>query len=131
MFNRGDIIRPTDGNRYGLPTTMRFLVRRVLSPIHIRVTIVDTSGGVNYRVGQEFVLDASEFELAKPKTERKELSMWVDKEGNGIKFADMDLAHLLNVVAMLHRKEGKKNEQRSKLVSLEKELAKRLQKRLA
>lgn len=63
--------------------------------------------------------------------ERQDLSVWVDSNGGGIPFKDMTTAHLMNVVAMLYRREGGKNTQRSKLVTLEKELLRRLKEQYA
>ncbi len=61
------------------------------------------------------------------KNDLEKLHMWIDKEGGEMLIKELETAHLLNIVAMLYRKEGKKNFQRHKLVTLEKELVKRLQ----
>lgn len=61
------------------------------------------------------------------KNDLEKLHMWIDKEGGEMPIKELGTAHLLNIVAMLYRKEGKKNFQRHKLVTLEKELVKRLQ----
>lgn len=50
---------------------------------------------------------------------------WVTQHGETIKIEELDLSHLLNIVALLYRKGGEDNPQRPKLVTLEKEIMKR------
>lgn len=52
--------------------------------------------------------------------------VWITGTGDEINIVDLDLSHLLNIVALLYRKGGEDNPQRPKLVSLEKEVIKRL-----
>jgi len=53
---------------------------------------------------------------------------WKTSEGKKIKIVKLETPHLASIVALLLRneKDGKKNPQRSKIISLKKELVKRL-----
>jgi hypothetical protein len=53
------------------------------------------------------------------------LDVWVTQHGEEIKFCNLETGHLLNIVAMLHRRDD--CPQRNKLISLHKEVVKRLQ----
>jgi hypothetical protein len=54
------------------------------------------------------------------------LDTWVSQTGVQIKIKDLSTDHLLNIVALLYCRGGKDNPQRMKLVTLEKEVVKRL-----
>lgn len=54
----------------------------------------------------------------------KRLDSWTSQDGRTTKFCDLKMDHLLNIVAVLER--NKDNLQRHKIISLKKELVKRL-----
>lgn len=56
----------------------------------------------------------------------EDLDKWTSQDGTVKEIKQLELDHLLNIVAMLHRRQGRENVQRNKLVTLEKELVKRL-----
>lgn len=62
------------------------------------------------------------------KTASKRIDVWVSKDGQETAFTDLKMDHLLNIVALLHRGWEHDNPQRHKLITLEKELLKRLAK---
>jgi hypothetical protein len=51
--------------------------------------------------------------------------IWITQAGDEIRIKELDMSHLLNIVALLYRRGGEGNAQRHKLVTLEKELMKR------
>lgn len=57
---------------------------------------------------------------------KHDLDVWITQEGKRIAFKDLDTSHLLNIVALLYRGWENNNPQRNKLISLEKELVRRL-----
>lgn len=54
------------------------------------------------------------------------LDEWRSASGTTAKIAELETGHLLNIVAKLYRPDGVRNNQRNKLVTLEKEVVKRL-----
>lgn len=53
-------------------------------------------------------------------------SVWVSSDGRVTAIKELKTDHLCNIVALLLRDSGRAHEQRSKIISLKKELVKRL-----
>lgn len=113
MFKKGDLVR-RDG--------LIFVVHSVNKP-YMRIT---SKGNPGVPDGIAVTVLVRECQIIKP-SKRNNLSTWETQAGDIIDICKLETPHLLNIVAMLHRKGSEKNPQRSKLVTLEKEAIRRLQ----
>ena len=82
------------------------------------------------RYSNRFFFGESRFERPDTPMTAKDcpVNSWKTSEGKKIKIVKLETPHLASIVALLLRneKDGKKNPQRSKIISLKKELVKRL-----
>lgn len=127
MFNVGDIVKGLQNrDDYHRGISFSRSTFEVMSTDQVIMSVRVLSCPDPRRIGSQFFVEQSWFELVSGPAERQDLSVWVARDGSGIPFREMTTAHLTNVIAMLYREGGKGNDQRSKLVSLEKELLRRL-----
>lgn len=121
MFNEGDTVQYTG---------LQFVVRAV-SGSRLRIA---TFGNPYHPDGVELSIASRVCTLiqraGKGKLPKLGLSTWETQNGDIIPIKDLEMSHLLNIVALLYRKGQEKNAQRHKLVTLEKEVIKRLGERV-
>lgn len=131
MFNVGDVVQCVAGYQpvYGYSRGVGWRSGMIFTVARVR----DTSTGMCYFPAGDSGVYEPYLRLVTrtggdmgDRYSIEDLDKWTSQDGTVKEIKQLELDHLLNIVAMLHRRQGRENVQRNKLVTLEKELVKRL-----